>query len=217
MANEIWTDPRTWVDGETPTGSQFNTHLRDNLKYLKQSPALDGDATVTGKVTVGSDLYTGQDLGVARNAHIGNALTVIGQSALQGNVNLGDAAADVVTIIGTVVGAPLKTYTETRVVPVIAGGALTLDCLLGTYFRVVLNANVTVTITNPPAAGRVLGISVVFTADGTVRAITWPPSVVWASGVAPTMTGAANKRDWITLVSDDGGVTWMGCIVGQNY
>lgn len=31
-----WTEPpRTWVDGETETAAIFNTHVRDQLIYLK--------------------------------------------------------------------------------------------------------------------------------------------------------------------------------------
>lgn len=30
-----WTTPRTWNPGETVTASLMNTHLRDNLNYLK--------------------------------------------------------------------------------------------------------------------------------------------------------------------------------------
>lgn len=29
-----WTPPRTWSNGEIPTGALFNTHLRDNLNVL---------------------------------------------------------------------------------------------------------------------------------------------------------------------------------------
>lgn len=29
-----WSAPRDWVTGEIPTGSTFNTHLRDQLKYI---------------------------------------------------------------------------------------------------------------------------------------------------------------------------------------
>jgi hypothetical protein len=29
-----WTDPRTWVAGETVTAAQLNTHVRDNLKAV---------------------------------------------------------------------------------------------------------------------------------------------------------------------------------------
>lgn len=32
-----WTSPRTWVDGETPTGALFNAHLSDNMAVLKVS------------------------------------------------------------------------------------------------------------------------------------------------------------------------------------
>lgn len=32
-----WTSPRTWVDGEVLTASLLNTHLRDNLDYLKSA------------------------------------------------------------------------------------------------------------------------------------------------------------------------------------
>lgn len=32
----IWTAPRTWNVGEVVTESHLNTHLRDNLEYLKQ-------------------------------------------------------------------------------------------------------------------------------------------------------------------------------------
>lgn len=31
----IWTPPRTWTTGEIVTAALLNTHLRDNLEYLK--------------------------------------------------------------------------------------------------------------------------------------------------------------------------------------
>ena len=205
-----WTPPRTWVDGETPTGAQFNTQFRDNLIYLKENPVHDAITTV-GKVTVGDDLA------VADDAVISGDLQVVGNLQVDGSAILGNAPADLVQVNGTVIGAPLKTYTETRTDPAITGGVLTLDCALGTYFKVALNANHSVAITNPPAAGRVLGLTIMFVADGTVRAITWPASVLWPSGVAPTMTGVNGKRDVITLITEDGGTTWLGVIVGQLY
>lgn len=35
-----WTTPRNWANDDVPTGSDFNTHIRDNLAYLKG--VLDG-------------------------------------------------------------------------------------------------------------------------------------------------------------------------------
>lgn len=32
---ESWTTPRTWTNGETVTEQEMNTHVRDNLLYLK--------------------------------------------------------------------------------------------------------------------------------------------------------------------------------------
>lgn len=111
----------------------------------------------------------------------------------------------------------LLSYAETKTAPSISAGALTLDCALGTYFAVSLNAAVTITVTNPPTSGRALGITIVFTADGTLRAVTWPSGTVWPAGVAPTMTSTLNKRDIITLITYDGGTSYFGIVVGQNY
>jgi|TARA_Y100000310_G_scaffold317685_1_gene370846 hypothetical protein len=38
-----WTAPRTWVAGEVVTAALMNTHVRDNLRYLK---GLDGVPTI---------------------------------------------------------------------------------------------------------------------------------------------------------------------------
>ncbi len=200
-----WTTPRTWVAGELVTAALMNTFVRDEFAYLKDAPTFDGNVLMAGT------------LGVTGLTTLGS-LTVTGTVSLTGTtIGLGDSAADTLTVTATVVGAPFKTYTETRTAPAIGGGALTLDCSLGTYFNVALNANCTVTISNAPASGRALGIFVKFTADGTIRTITWPGSVVWSNGVAPTMTGTNNKRDLITLITEDGGTTWFGIVVGQNY
>lgn len=174
---------------------------------------------VNGQNVQATDLNNFSVTTVATSAGVtvGTTLDVAGITSLNGAVNVGNAAADTVTVTGTVVGAPFKTYTETQTAPTIGGGALTLDCSLGTYFAVALNAACTVTISNAPATTRALGITIVFTADGTIRAITWPGSVVWPSGIAPVMTGTNNKRDIITLITYNGGTTWFGIIVGQNY
>jgi hypothetical protein len=35
--------------------------------------------------------------------------------------------------------------------------------------------------------------------------------------VAPTVTSTANRVDVVTLMTYDGGSTWLGYIGGQNY
>jgi len=49
-----WTTPRTWVAGETPSASTFNTHVRDNLSWL-----YSGDAWTN--VTVFSNSWAAYD------------------------------------------------------------------------------------------------------------------------------------------------------------
>lgn len=53
-----WTSPRTWVAGEVPSATTFNTHVRDNLKavgdaWATYTPALTqwtlGNGTVSGR------------------------------------------------------------------------------------------------------------------------------------------------------------------------
>ena len=48
-----WTTPRTWVTGELVTAALLNTHIKDNLAYLKNSPDFDGSITVAGSAKVG--------------------------------------------------------------------------------------------------------------------------------------------------------------------
>jgi hypothetical protein len=45
-----WTNPRTWSIGELVTKAIMDTHLRDNLNYLKEQLDLIGDLSTTLKL-----------------------------------------------------------------------------------------------------------------------------------------------------------------------
>jgi hypothetical protein len=51
---------------------------------------------------------------------------------------------------------------------------------------------------------------------GTAYTITWPASVKWPSGTAPTLTSTNLKSDIIILTTVDGGTTWFAMVGGQN-
>ena len=107
---------------------------------------------------------------------------------------------------------------ESKATGTISAGAITVDYTAAAVFAVSLNAAITsFTISNPSPTGTHCAVTFIFTADGTVRAITWPTGTVWPAGTAPTMTGTLNKRDVITLFTFDGGTIWYGVVVGQNY
>ena len=111
----------------------------------------------------------------------------------------------------------LKDYGEVKTSPSISGGALTLDLSLGNVFEVSLNANVTsLTISNPSPTGNACSFTLVFTADGTARTVTWPGSVSWPGGTAPTLTSTNAKKDFFVFYTSNAGSSWAGLIVGQN-
>ena len=112
----------------------------------------------------------------------------------------------------------IKDYGETRTTPTINVGTLTLNLENGNVFDVALNANITtLTIQNPSATGTACSFTLAFTADGTLRTVTWGASVKWAGGVAPTLTSTNGKVDIFVFTTWDAGTTWYGFVSGQNF
>jgi hypothetical protein len=80
-----------------------------------------------------------------------------------------------------------------------------LDLSTGTTFSFTPSGATTVSITNPPATGIAIGFTVEIIGDAS--AITWPSSVKWPAGVAPTATAT---KELYTFVTTDGGTTYYG-------
>jgi uncharacterized protein YjbI with pentapeptide repeats len=114
--------------------------------------------------------------------------------------------------------AKLRDYSETVSSPTISAGTLVLNLETSNIFTVALNAAITtLTISNPPASGSGGSFTLIFTADGTARAVTWPTSIKWAGGTAPTITSTSGKVDSFAFFSSDGGTSWQGYVGGQNF
>ncbi len=95
--------------------------------------------------------------------------------------------------------------------PAITSGALTLNLDNAGVFLVVLNAAITsIVITGTMTTGLLGSFFLIFTADGTARAVTWPASVKWDSGFTPVLSVIAGKRDAFTFFTSDGGTNWYG-------
>lgn len=113
--------------------------------------------------------------------------------------------------------ATIKNYKEVYTTATISSNILTLNLNNGNIFSVLLNSNIlTITISNIPSSTHSVSITIIFTADGTARAVNWPNTVIWPSGNAPSITSTAGKIDVFSLISTDGGSTWMGFVGGQN-
>jgi hypothetical protein len=95
-----------------------------------------------------------------------------------------------------------------------SAAAVTLpDVTVATIHRVVLTAACTLTF--PTAAfGKSFTLALVQDATGS-RTVTWPASVKWPGGTAPTLTTTANKTDVFSFVCVDG-TNWIGTTRGQN-
>ena len=79
-----------------------------------------------------------------------------------------------------------------------SGTSLTIDLLNGMAQKVTLTGNATLTINNPISGTT---YTLVLIQDGTgTRTVTWPGTLVWQGGAAPTLTVTAGKADIITLV-----------------
>ena len=113
----------------------------------------------------------------------------------------------------------LRDYSETSATPSVSGGAVTLDLEQANVFEVVLTANVaTLTLANPPAAGRAGSCSLILRQDATGgRTLTWPNTVRWGSGTSPLVTAAANAVDIYAFITRDGGTTWYGFPGGKDF
>lgn len=111
----------------------------------------------------------------------------------------------------------LVSATRRAVAAAIAANVLALDLSLADVFTVPLGAAITTfNMTNVPPTGNRVTVEVVFTADGTLRAITWPTGTLWSGGTAPTMTATNAKQDRIELSTNNGGTSWFGRVISQN-
>jgi hypothetical protein len=94
-----------------------------------------------------------------------------------------------------------------------SGTADTIDWNAGNEHLSTLTGNVTYTLSNPVDGGRY--VILIATGAGSFSA-TWPGTVAWPGGVAPTITAAAGKVDVITLIYRAGASTYYAAF-SQNY
>ncbi len=103
-------------------------------------------------------------------------------------------------------------YTE-EVVTANTTTAYTIDLANGSVQILTLTGNCTFTF---PTATAGKSFILLLKQDGTgSRTATWPATVKWPSGTAPTITSVASKLDKFIFTAD--GTNWYGSNAGQNY
>lgn len=98
-----------------------------------------------------------------------------------------------------------------------AGATPSIDLADGNVHDLTLTANATITFTGSTASVA-CGFTLILRQDGTgSRTVTWPASVDWPGGTAPTLTAAASSVDVFAFLTVDNGTTWLGFVSGQDF
>ena len=93
-------------------------------------------------------------------------------------------------------------------------GNCVIECNSANVFSHELKSSVNLVLNNPPQNQRAIGITLKISNGSAGHSITWPDSVRWASGSAPTLP--ASGVDIFTLFTHDAGLNWYGFTAGQN-
>ena len=180
---------------------------------------------VTGSITA-SGTVDGRDVavdgskldGIATSANnythpANHAISVITglQTALDSKLPLaGGTMAGLVNMSDNIIQSPeIKDYSET----VQAMAANDVDCTLGNVQTKSIAGSVTLTFSNPPVSGKAGSFTLIATLSAT-PVITWPATVKWAGGTAPTLTAAG--IDVFSFMTTDAGTNWLGFTAGQE-
>ena len=109
----------------------------------------------------------------------------------------------------------LTKQSDQKAIATISSGVLTIDLEQGSAQKVTLNSNVTsVSILNGNSVGE-KSFTLEVVQGASLYNITWPSSMYWAGGTAPTITQTINKRDRFGFISND--LRWDGVVIGQDW
>lgn len=100
-----------------------------------------------------------------------------------------------------------------------AAASIVVNCAAAATAVYVLTGNISsVSFTNIPTSPFSYAITLILIQDSTGgRTIDWPSEIKWPGGSAPTLTTTADKIDVVTLLTYDGGASWLGFLGGQGF
>jgi hypothetical protein len=168
-------------------GTTVQGYDADTAKYD------DTTANFTGTLQQGgSDVVVDTDIGV----------TVQGYDADTAKLDVAQTfTAEQTFNAGVSLDGPFEQASE-------AVAALNIDCSAGNYFTKAISSNSSFTFSNIPTSGTAYSFTLEVDVTGTSTAITWPTSVEWPEGTAPSLTDT--KTHLFMFVTNDGGTKWRG-------
>ena len=186
-ANNTDIDGINIAEGCAPSG--INDAIRELMSQLKDWQAgLSGDVTAIAAGGTGAATFA-----------------AAGLTTLTGSETLTNKTVEA--------GTFTNGYTE-EVFSSTPTSTITLDLANGSVQIITLGGNITYTFPTP-VAGK--SLTLIQKQDGTgSRTVTWPASVKWPAGTAPTITSTASKADKFIFTAIDSS-SWLGSVAGQNY
>ena len=97
-----------------------------------------------------------------------------------------------------------------------SSSAATINLRDGNTFTHTLSEAVTYTFSNPASSGKASIFTLKVIQDSSARAITWPNTVDWAGGTAPTLSSGNADVDVFVFFTVDGGSNYYGFTAGQD-
>ena len=223
----IWPGSVTWQGGSAPGLAQLN-----NVVDIVHLQTVNGGANWYGTFATAAGSGEINDLTAAVTwANVPNANITVGSvtqhesslTILESQITDGSILARVSSAesIGAdwnwqdnVIQRPeITDYGITEQVLTITANAATFNLTLGNVASIDLEAAtaaVVLTLSNPPGSGTYGEALLVITQGSVARDITWPGSVSWQGGSAPSLTQTNNSVDIVHLQTVNGGTNWYG-------
>jgi len=130
------------------------------------------------------------------------------------DINITPKGSGAVALADAILSRPtIKDYAVEGVAKGNTGAAITIDVVDGNFFSATVDQATTFTFSNPPGSGD-FGCFVLELTNGSAFVVTWPASVDWPGGLAPTLTAAG--VDQLVFTTRDGGTTYFGFVAGLD-
>ncbi len=186
------------------------------------SSATAASTSVTSAATQATNSATSATASAASATTAGTQATNSANSATSSatqatnSANSATASASSATAAAaSAAAAAVSAAVVSAAVTIITSGATpAVDLSVGRNFKFTTNAPATFTFSNPDATGINCSFVLFLFQDSTGRVITWPASVKWSNGIAPTLNIASAKYT-LTFTTIDGGTTYDGYLTGE--
>jgi len=211
------------VSDTTPQlGGNLDTNGQDIV--TTSNADLDLAPNGTGKVVVRGNTNSGKIvLNCENNSHgvtlasPPHSASATYEVALPNALGTTNASAVVTTDANGVATFDNGTIEESTTVSS-SSNAATLNLRDGNVFEHTLTENVTYTFSNPASSGKVSSfvLKIKQDASGSGYTVTFPASVDFVGGTAPTLTATANAIDTFVIFTTDGGTIYNLLVAGQD-